>query len=220
MVLELKQRAPGVDRPLANLPTAVVGKRLLLWRQDQLIELSGQQWLAFSDESATEAEVSPIRPLGINTQVSVEELLALAARCEEADELTEAADLLRAALAAGGPRAELCFQLAELLYRLGDSAAARERYYMACELDENVVEARATRGCLLAEHGQLDLAVAALEGALACHVDYADAHYHLARLLDDAGRSEDAAAHWRRYAELSPTSPCEDEAEASTSAGD
>jgi tetratricopeptide (TPR) repeat protein len=90
---------------------------------------------------------------------------------------------------------------------------------MAIELDENFVEARANLGCLLAEQGQLDLAVAALEGALACHVDYADAHYHLARLLDDAGRSEDAAAHWRRYAELSPTSPWE-EAEASTSAGD
>ena len=32
------------------------------------------------------------------------------------------------------------FRRAELLYRLGDVAAARERYYMAIELDEDYVE--------------------------------------------------------------------------------
>ena len=91
-------------------------------------------------------------------------------------------------LAAGGPSPEICFQLAELLYRLGDVTAARERYYMAIELDEDYVEARANLGCVLAETGQLELAVAAFQGALRYHSDYPDVHYHLARTLDDLGR--------------------------------
>lgn len=48
------------------------------------------------------------------------------------------------ALAAGGPGAETNFLLAELLYQMHDLSAARERYYMAIELDEDYVEARTT----------------------------------------------------------------------------
>ena len=78
----------------------------------------------------------------------------LAAELEEDGQLAEAAEMYRAAMAAGGPKAELCFQVAELLYRLGDLTAARERYYMAIELNEDYVEARANLGCVLAETGQ------------------------------------------------------------------
>ena len=62
-------------------------------------------------------------------------------------------------------------------------------------------------GCLLAETGQAELATAALEGALACHPDYADAHYHLARVLDSLGRGAEAEKHWRAVWDLSPDSP-------------
>ena len=63
---------------------------------------------------------------------------------------------------------------------------------MAIELDEDYVEARANLGCVLAETGQRDLAVAAFEGALRYHPDYADVHYHLAHTLDEMGRREQA----------------------------
>jgi tetratricopeptide (TPR) repeat protein len=106
----------------------------------------------------------------------------------------------------------VCFQLAELLYRRGDLPAARERYYMAIELDEDFVEARANLGCVLAELGQRELAVAAFEGALQYHGEYPDAHYHLARTLCDLGREADAATHWRSFLELSPESPWAEEA--------
>ena len=106
-------------------------------------------------------------------------------------DLSEAADMYRAAMAAAGPDPEVCFQLAELLYRLGDLRAARERYYMAIELDEDYVEARANLGCVLAEMGQRELALAAFEGASRYHPDYADAHYHLARTLDELGIAAD-----------------------------
>ena len=135
-----------------------------------------------------------------------------AAELEEAGHLDQAADMFRAAMAAGGPTPEWCFQLAELLYRLGDPHGARERYYMAIELDEDYVEARANLGCVLAELGQRELAVAALEGALAFHPEYADAHYHLARILDDLGRSAEAQPHWQAFLDLAPDNPWADQA--------
>ena len=84
---------------------------------------------------------------------------------------------------------------------------------MAIELDENFVEARANLGCVLAESGQFDLAVAAFEGALRYHQEYPDVHYHLARTLDDTDRREDAERHWTRFLELAPNSPWADEAQ-------
>ena len=58
------------------------------------------------------------------------------------------------------------------------------------------------------------LAAAALEGAIACHREYADAHFHLARLLDEEGRSDEATEHWREFLKLAPESPWHDEARA------
>jgi tetratricopeptide (TPR) repeat protein len=143
---------------------------------------------------------------------SPEELVGLAVELEESGQTEAAAEAYRAAMAAGGPRAELCFQVAELLYRLGDLAGARERYYMAIELDEDYVEARANLGCVLAETSQTDLAVAAFAGALAYHPDYADAHYHLARTLDRFDRRAEAAPHWEAFLQLAPDSPWAEEA--------
>ncbi len=108
--------------------------------------------------------------------------------------------------------AEDHFSLAELLYRNGDLAAARERYYAAIELDENYVEARANLGCLLAEQGEDVLAEAAFRGALEYHPDFADAHFHLARLLDSQNDSRTASHHWQRFLDLAPASPWAEEA--------
>ena len=142
-----------------------------------------------------------------DVSVSAEQMRSLAAEWEDAGRLSEAADLHRAAMAAAGPDPEGCFQLAELLYRQGDLGGARERYYMAIELDEDYVEARANLGCVLAETGQRELAIAAFEGALRYHPDYADAHYHLARTLDDMGHRLTAEQHWRKFLALAPDSP-------------
>jgi tetratricopeptide (TPR) repeat protein len=131
---------------------------------------------------------------------------------EDEGELEAAVEMYRAALTAGGAQAEVCFHLAELLYMLGDISASRERYFMAIELDENFVEARANLGCVLAETGELELAVAAFQGTLAHHRDYPDVHYHLARTLDELERSEEADSHWREFLNLAPDSPWADEA--------
>jgi tetratricopeptide (TPR) repeat protein len=143
---------------------------------------------------------------------TAEDLRALAAELEESGQTQQATDVYRAILFSGDAQADDHFALAELLYLEGDLSAARERYYVAIEIDEDFVEARSNLGCVLAEQGDLGLAEAAFRGALEYHPDYADAHYHLARLLDRANRSAEAARHWQLFMNLAPASPWADEA--------
>ncbi|MEN6452566.1 MAG: tetratricopeptide repeat protein [Thermoguttaceae bacterium] len=196
---------PNVARPLAQLSVIVHGREILLRQGEGLVEPGGQ--LRF-DFDAWEAEATP--PPAVPT--TPEQMCRLAAELEEDGQVAEAAEMCRAVMAASGPKPELCFQVAELLYRLGDLTAARERYYMAIELDEDYVEARANLGCVLAETGERELAVAAFEGALRHHPDYADVHYHLARTLDEMNRRDEADEHWRAFLSLAPDSPWADEA--------
>ena len=232
---------PDVQRPLAQLSVIVQGKEILLRQGDGLVEPGGQlrfdfeAWEHDPQQATTgvrqgEADVVPIAGAPETASLaaggtaslaaggtqpapsSSDQMRLAAAELEEDGQLTAAAEMYRAAMAAGGPQAELCFQVAELLYRQGDFAGARERYYMAVELDEDYVEARANLGCVLAETGQSDLAVAAFEGALLYHDAYADVHYHLARVLDDAHRRDKAEEHWQAFVELAPDSPWADEA--------
>ncbi len=199
---------PGVARPLAQLSVIVRGKHILLRQGGGLVEPGGQLHFDF-DATESGAETEAALP---SLSPSPNQMCRLAAELEEDGQLAAAADMLRAAMAAGGPKAELCFQVAELLYRLGDLAGARERYYVAVELDEDYVEARANLGCVLAETGQPELAVAALEGALVFHSEYEDAHYHLARILDELNRHEEAERHWREFLTQAPDSPWAEEA--------
>jgi Tfp pilus assembly protein PilF len=214
---ELARYVPDVARPLAQLSVIVQGRQLLLRQGDGLIEPGGQLRIDFealdrAAESVAAACDTVSLPRDDALSSSPEALRDLAAQNEDEGHLEQAAELYRAALAAAGPSAEVCFQLAELLYRLGDLPGARERYYMAVELDENYVEARANLGCVLAETGQRELAAAAFEGALRYHRDYPDAHYHLARVLDELGHAEAAEQHWREFLALASESPWTDEA--------
>lgn len=138
---------------------------------------------------------------------SVAELLNLAADLEASGSFFEAAEALRAVLQAQGPMSQVVFMLAELLYRAGDLTAARERYYAAIELDADHLEARASLGCVLAELGEHELAIAALDGVLRQQPDYADAHWHMAGVLHDVGREDESRRHLRAFLTLAPESP-------------
>ena len=152
---QLSRLLPSVQRPLAQLSVIVEGNQLLLRQGDGLIDSAGQLRFDFQSieadsiaaaggEEAVLRTVPFVEPSPV--EKSPEQLCDLAATIEETGDLELAAETYRAALAAGGPRAETCFQLAELLYRLGDLAGARERYYQALELDEDYVEARRQLG--------------------------------------------------------------------------
>jgi tetratricopeptide (TPR) repeat protein len=218
---ELARYAPHVQRPLAQLQIMVEGKRVLLRQGEGLIDPGGQWWIDFEafEQGAPEMGPAVVRFMPSFDEQSEHpltpaQLLACAENLEDEGQFEVAVDAYRAALAAGGARADVCFQLAELLYLLGDVKAARERYYMAIELDEDFVEARANLGCVLAETGQPELAIAAFRGALAYHPEYPDVHYHLARTLDDLARTSEAHEHWEQFLRLAPDSPWADEARA------
>ena len=220
---------PEIERPIATLDLRISGRDIFLTKQGELVDALGQKRFDFaqtdpmqnepetgfdltqldrafqSNPNALIAEKPPVW-CGIESPDKAE-LCRLAYHCEEQGWLEQAIEFFRAALAAGGPDASLCFQLGELLYRLDDKAAARERYYMAIEIDENFVEARASLGCVLAETGEPELAISAFQGALQHHPDYADVHYHLALTLQKLSKTIEADEHMTRFRELMPNSP-------------
>ncbi|MDG2384181.1 MAG: tetratricopeptide repeat protein [Pirellulaceae bacterium] len=217
---QLARLVPDVDRPLAQLSVIVEGRQLLLRQGEGLIEAGGQMRLDFDSEQESELE-GPLldevaEPVVLSmesvlsqdeNEFSCDDMIRMANDLEDAGQTREAIEMYRAALVAGGPHAEICFRLAELLYLIGDVTAARERYSTAVELDENYVEARANLGCVLSETGELELAIAAFQGALRSHPDYPDVHYHLARSFDENSQVNEAEHHWREFIRLAPDSP-------------
>lgn len=226
----LRRWLPDAERSLAQLNVIVEGSHILLRQGDGLVDTGGQLRFDFdsTDEplaNSTAIKVTDEEPGVLPAELdeppgpmaTPSELAEQAADFEDqGDEksLKVAAELYRAALAAGGPNADICFSLAQVLYRLKDVPAARERYYAAVEMDEDLVEARHNLGCVLLECGEKELAIAAFQGALNHHAEYADAHYHLAMTLDELGRSEEAITHWKSFLELAPDSPWADTARA------
>ena len=227
---QLAQLVPEVERPIAQLSVIVEGRGLLLRQGEGLVEPGGQMRFDFPEEAppgsdavaddpaataATRPPAIPIRDWLAQRHEPLptcEELVAAASELEDDGQVVDAIATYRLALAVGGPRPELCFRLAELLYMSGDVTAARERYSMAIEMDENYVEARANLACVLVETGQTELAIAAFQGALRSHPDYPDVHYHLANLLDRCGDETTARHHWERFLALASESPWADEA--------
>lgn len=227
---ELSETVPDVSRPLAQLSILIEGKQILLRQGEGLIEPGGQlrfDFDAFDQAAACAADQAPsVVPLpGVLThahdpflaaetvtQDGDDPLLFQAYAAEDEGDLETAVDCHHAILARDGASAEMSFQLGELLYRQGEISAARERYFMAMELDESFVEARANLAAILAETGRLELAVAAFRGTLELHEEYPDVHYNLARTLDELGRPDEAQPHWRRFLQLAPDSPWADEA--------
>lgn len=216
---------PDIRRPLDQLSILVEGRNVLLRHGEGLVEPGGQMRfdfesptsLAFPPEDDEPRAVigiweDPMRLTDAGDDAPEDPILEAAFDAEDAGDIDAAIDHCRTILARDGGRADVNFQLAELLYRGGDVSAARERYSVAVELEPDMVEARASLGNVLAEAHQDELAIAAYRGALSLHEDYADVHFNLARALERTGRDDDAVVHWRRFLQLSPRSPWADEA--------
>jgi tetratricopeptide (TPR) repeat protein len=229
----LAQLYPNLQRPLSQLSVIVEGEQILLRQGEGLIEPGGQMRLCFdpvdpdldtpffrlAEHRSAGAETTPDDRLRWSAIPSNErfsdlttpaEFLALAGELEDRLEIDSAIDCYRAMMLSFGPSADVCFRLAELLYQQGDLVGARERYYVAIELNESFVEARASLGCVLTELKQPELAIAAFKGALTHHSEYPDVHFHLARLLDDRDHVLEAEYHWKHFLKLAPQSPWAD----------
>lgn len=210
---ELVRVVPDVERPLAELALVVEGGRLYLRRGGELSEPSGQLLIDFdAAENRSEEPPSVAASMAHHAHPPLEELRHLAFDLQDDGEPRLALTTLRSVLLSGEATAEDHFLAADLLYQMGDASAARERYFMAIELDDDYVEARANLGCVLMELGDLEWAAAAFRGALERHPDFTDAHYHLAHTLDLLGEPTAAVTHWKMFLNLAPASPWAEEA--------
>ncbi|MCL2710713.1 MAG: tetratricopeptide repeat protein [Planctomycetaceae bacterium] len=188
------------------------GKDLIFTTEEGSVDQNGQKRFPFVEETESIPVPETFDPLAILDSIfdsdteSNDPVILCEAACEleTRGNLEGAADLYRAALAAGGANPLIHFQLAEILYRLGDLSAARERYFSAIELDEHFVEARANLGCVLAELGRDDLAAAAFRGALKLHPDYAEVRLHLGLLLKRQEQFDEAEEQFQLFKELMP----------------
>ncbi len=223
----LAESYPDVARPLSQLSVIVEGKNVLLRQGEGLIEPGGQKRIDFDaiEDGAQTNSISeldsppnviaiqePAAEPNVDKLTTPEEFIELAIQFEDDHELESATEIYRSMGLAFGPTADVAFRLAELLYQQGDLNGARERYYMAVELDDTFVEARASLGCVLVELGQSQLALSAFTGALEHHYDYPDVHFHLGHLYDELGKRDAAEPHWKKFLELAPHSPWADEA--------
>lgn len=226
-LVKLIRVLPGARRPLSQLPIIVQGKEVLLRQMSGLVDPNGQlrfdfeQWgdqeelpaariLALSDhvaETGTPAARLAVADWSDFHPRSAEECLQQAIEFEDAQDWQSALNVYRCMQLAFGPSADVCFQIGELLYRIGELSAARERYSMAVELDTEFLEARANLGCVLLELQQWDLALAAFEGALDLHPDYVDVLFHAAAACEKLGRLAEAHDYWERFVRLAPNSP-------------
>ena len=212
---------PNLQRPLSQLSVIVEGRNVLLRQREGLVEPGGQMRIDFDSlvEQNIDADSSRVisiedvpPPVPLDQLATPDEFIKLAIESEDAHDWDSAIEVYRAMSLAFGPTPDVCFRVAELLYQQNDFNGARERYYMAVELDESFVEARASLGCVLVELNEKELALAAFHGALQHHADYPDVHFHLARLYDELDQSGQAEPHWQTFLDLAPRSPWAEEA--------
>jgi len=190
----------NVDGPLARLARIEHDGRLLIRLEEgQLAEPSGQMQFDFGDQPAIVTHC-PEQHLA-----TADEWWEQACDQEEAGRLQEAAASYRQALLAGGPKAEICFNLGNVLYALGQKAQASERFRQAVELDASCVEAWNNLGNVLAELHQREESLDAYRESVKRRPDYADAHYNLADTLEQMARPAEARHHWKAYIHLEPT---------------
>jgi len=104
----------------------------------------------------------------------------------------------------GGSDAEVCLNLANVLYAMGQISAAAERLWQAVKLDHEFVDAWNNRGSVLGELGQNDEAIKAFRSAVELKPDYAAAHYNLADALQTVGQLMDARHHWKEFLRFEP----------------
>lgn len=217
---QLKKWLPGVEEPLAQLAVVEKDSRLLVRLQaGQLAEPSGQGLLDFAEEPSTPAvKVVGQTFLSARSDGSQECLPHGSQEClphewfqvgceeELAGRPREAARAYRQALRAGGPNADTCFNLANVLYQMGRRGQAIERYAQVVELEPAYVDAWNNLGNVLVDLEQYDEAVDAFRRVLELSPLYADAHYNLADTLDQLGRVHEAVPHWQAYMRHDPAS--------------
>ncbi|WP_010586654.1 tetratricopeptide repeat protein [Schlesneria paludicola] len=208
---------PNVVRPVEQLEILARGSNRLVFRDESgLLEPTGQRLFDFDPPAAAAEDESPdtipMRPSLSDETIdrarwTSEDWFHEGCRLTDANELSSAIEALRLAIINEPLNPMYHFHLADALYRQHKRDGAIERYHVAVELDHNFLEAWTQLGCVLAETGDPASAKDAFQIALDLHPEYPDAHFHLAGVLEQLDRSDEAAEHWRAYLEFDQRGP-------------
>jgi tetratricopeptide (TPR) repeat protein len=229
----LRAMLPGIDRPLAELNLLAQDSRLLVRDSHGLVEpTTGQRCFDFvppalPGESAEDGEVPAHTiamidnvaacfpretAIGLPAHWSADQWFEEGCRLLDKHETPAAVEAFRSALMSRPGAPEINFHLGEALFRAGNQDGALERYYAAVEADHEYLESWTQIGCIHAARGELQPALEAFSIALSVHADYPDAHWHVADILVQLGRPDEAAAHWRKYLEFDRRGPWAEQA--------
>lgn len=200
-----------MQRTLDQLQILANDRRLVYRDDTGLVDsATGQRLLEFDPDAVPETE-PPVAILPLPTKPpvhrSASEWRLEGCRLAEDHEVAAAVEAFRLSLVAEPGDAVTQYHLAESLYRLGNRQGAIERYYCAVELDHEFIEAWTQLGCVLAETEQLGPAIEAFQVALETHPDFPDAHFHLAEVLHQSNRTDEAHPHWEAYLQFDVHGP-------------
>lgn len=199
---QIEQWLPSAARVLAQLEHLERKEALVVRLDDgRLAEPNGQLFLPF-DAPAEEAE----RPTIPMPRVGEGDWFEVGARAEEDGHLENAVYAYRRALTAEPRRAEIRFNLGNVLYALERPDEAARRFREAIEIEPDYVEAWNNLGNALSSLSLFADAITAYLRALALAPDYADAHFNLAETFAALGDVERARQHWLHYLEHDPNS--------------
>jgi tetratricopeptide (TPR) repeat protein len=198
----LKQWLPGMGLNHAEQGVMEQDGQLLVRLEDgRLADSKGQRVFDFGQNMG---EIT----LDLNYKpISADDYFHNGRDREEAGDLAEAAEAYKQALKLGGPDATTCFNLANVLFEMGQPEQAVEYYRRAVEINPSFTEAWNNLGNAFMKLAQAKRAVDAFHKALACDPAYWDGHYNLAEAYDQLGCYQEARAHWRLYAQNDATSP-------------
>ncbi len=229
-LMKLRTMLPGLDRPLAQLNLLAQDSRLLVRDTHGLVEpTTGQRCFDFvppappGEPLALEEVLLAGRPVAadgklaacpttVHAHWSADQWFEEGCRLLDEHDTAGAIEALRSALMSRPGSPEINFHLAEALFREENQEGALERYYAAVEADHEYLESWTQIGCIHAAQGKLQSSLEAFSIALSVHADYPDAHWHVADVLVQLGRPDEAAAHWRKYLEYDRRGPWADQA--------
>ena len=209
-----------VERPLAQLRILAQGSRVLYHDGHGLLEpKSGQRVFQFDEEVESESDDAALAALPIpeapNQEIDdlnqedwgFDEWFDRGCELLDSNQAVDAAEAFRLCLMQQPSEPEVHFNLADALFRQGNTLGALERYHVAVELDHDYIEAWTQLGSLHAELGQFESALEAYEIALNAHPEYPDANFHTAQVLHQLGRTDDAVTYWEAYLRFDSRGP-------------
>jgi tetratricopeptide (TPR) repeat protein len=194
---QLQRWLPQMDQALQQLSVLEHNQSLVVRLEDgEVVGTDGQLQLDFE---GNQDEVLHLLLRIDSTPRTAAQWVKRGHEQEAAGYLEDAADSYREALRMGGPDADLCFDLANVLHQLGNRQQALERYHQVLEIDPRHVDAWNNLGLVLCELDRPEEACSAFRRALEADPGNDRAHYNLADTLDDLGFAAEAVPHWQAY---------------------